>query len=285
MSNIMNNTGIATSISYTSNSAVLSEFEILAYGVNKLLEPIRQRFIDLGHHMLRNDSTGFRVTCFPDEFFPYATHSHFGYDLNFCKEKLGKIGELSSALRHRIICRPKNALFIASTNYTLRHNSLREIYHSARILELMEKNFDSVIVISIGNEKEEPDEIVLNRWKVEFEKLPENIQARLVVENNLFFDVEILYEFLKPLNVPVVVNLLANSVVYSKIAKDNLANMVADVWKDKNIRKLVIYGESKANAPMKEAIAPAKCCRKVSINEIHCDGNVDIYYDAESIFE
>ena len=139
------------------------------------------------------------------DMFPHSANPRCdGYDLEYCDTELKHVGQYCRDRNVRITFHPGQFNVIATPNSIIFGNTLNELQHHADILDRMEMNQDSVMVIHGGGVYGDKPKTIA-RWCENFQKLPENVRRRLVLENcEKNFNIEDCLHVSKITGVPVV---------------------------------------------------------------------------------
>lgn len=125
----------------------------------------------------------------PSCIFPHITNpvflknnKNYVYDIQIFKSLCEKIGRYAKKHGHRITFHPDQFNQIASPNKNVFEKTTRELQLHADILDMMQCDQDSVIVVHGGGVYKDKKQ-TMKRWVERFFLLPENVQKRLVIEN------------------------------------------------------------------------------------------------------
>ncbi len=117
---------------------------------------------------------------------PYATHPdlvQFHNQVKESKKELKQAGARARELNLRLSFHPSQFIVLNSPDATLRDKSIWDLRVQAEILERMELGPEAVLVIHAGGSYgDNPSGI--DRWCATWDKLPERVKARLVLEND-----------------------------------------------------------------------------------------------------
>tara|TARA_B110001450_G_scaffold206461_1_gene196570 strand:+ start:2856 stop:3635 length:780 start_codon:yes stop_codon:yes gene_type:complete len=130
-----------------------------------------------------NENNGIKVFRLSSEIFPhYSNKKAEDYTLDFAIELLKQIGIKSKEYNQRLTFHPGQYNCLGSPHEDVIEHTIRDLKYHADILDIMELDQNSVMVIHGGgvyNNKKQ----TIERWCENYEKLPENIKKRLVLEN------------------------------------------------------------------------------------------------------
>lgn len=188
---------------YSSRSIQLKTLE--TKGVEFLKEKIIQNLKDTLTLMDWNEDNGIKVFRLSSELFPHMSNSKAPkYDFEFAKDLLIKVGEKSKQLNQRLTFHPGQYNVIGATSKEAFENTIRDLKYHADVLDLMNLDQDSVMVIHGGGTYGDKS-ATKERWCKQFRELPENVRRRVVLENcEKNFSIEDCLEVSEKVNVPVV---------------------------------------------------------------------------------
>ncbi|EAS01904.2 UV damage endonuclease UvdE (macronuclear) [Tetrahymena thermophila SB210] len=131
-----------------------------------------------------NQKNGIQVLRVSSEMFPRATDEKCGYTIEFAKEELKKAGDLAKKYKHRLTFHPGQFNVIGTPNEKAFEATIKELSLHAEIYKYLgfEEEKDSVIVIHGGGLYGDKDETI-QRWVINFGRLPKIVQQKLVLEN------------------------------------------------------------------------------------------------------
>ena len=186
-----------------SRSVILKTLETKGFDV--LREKIIQNLKDTLVMIEWNEQNGIKVFRLSSELFPHKSNSKAEpYTFDFALDLLKQIGAKAKQYNQRITFHPGQYNVIGTPREEVLENTIRDLTYHTEVLDLMELNQDSVIVIHGGGVyKNKPETI--DRWCKQFYKLPENVQKRIVLENcEKNFSIIDCLEVSKKIGVPVV---------------------------------------------------------------------------------
>jgi UV DNA damage endonuclease len=132
------------------------------------------------------DKTGISMYRMSSDLAPYATHpdlSQFHNQVNESKKELKQIGRRARSLDLRLSFHPSQFIVLNSPDAGLRDKSIWDLRVQAEILDRMELGPEAVMVIHVGGSYGD-NATGLDRWCATWEKLPQRVKARLVLEND-----------------------------------------------------------------------------------------------------
>jgi UV DNA damage endonuclease len=125
------------------------------------------------------------IHCFrlSSDIFPRFTDPEVeSYTIDFAKEDLKKAGDLAKSYNMRILMHPAQWNQVGAKDPKIFQKTILDLQHHADILDAMGCDNNGVLIVHggglYGNKKE-----TIIRWVKNFQKLPENVKNRLVLEN------------------------------------------------------------------------------------------------------
>ena len=174
-------------------------------GIDVLKEKIIQNLKDILTMIDWNEKNGIKVFRLSSELFPHKSNPKVeDYDFNFAKELLKQIGDKAKKYNQRLTFHPGQYNVVGSPSKASFQQTCVDLKYHADVLDLMGMDENSVMVVHGGGVYGDK-EATLERWCVQFKKLPENVQKRLVLENcEKCFSIEDCLKVSKKVNIPVV---------------------------------------------------------------------------------
>jgi UV DNA damage endonuclease len=120
------------------------------------------------------------------EFIPARSRSDcraLVYPLDSARKLLREIGRLARENRIRLTFHPGQHTVLSTGNEELFIRSARDLYYHARIFDLMELDYNSVLIVHGGGVYGDKP-AAIKRWIENFRRLPLNVRRRLVIEND-----------------------------------------------------------------------------------------------------
>ena len=224
-----------------SRSVILKTLETKGFDI--LREKIIQNLKDTLVMIDWNEQNGIKVFRLSSELFPHKSNSKAqSYSYDFALDLLKQIGEKAKKYNQRITFHPGQYNVIGTPREEVLENTIRDLTYHTEVLDLMELNQDSVIVIHGGGVyKNKPETI--ERWCKQFYKLPEKVQKRVVLENcEKNFSIVDCLEVSKKIGVPVVFD-THHFECYKLLHKDEQFRepeyympLILETWKKRNIK-------------------------------------------------
>ncbi|GFZ49638.1 UV-damage endonuclease [Saitozyma sp. JCM 24511] len=129
------------------------------------------------------ESSRIRFMRMSSEMFPFASHAKYGYDLSFAATELKEAGDLAKKYGHRLTMHPGQFTQLGSPKEAVVEASIRELNYQCEIMDRMGLDQDGVMIIHMGGiYGDKPS--TLERFKANFQRLDDNVRARLVLEND-----------------------------------------------------------------------------------------------------
>ena len=152
-------------------------------GIDALKAKILQNLRDVLTMIEWNEHNGIRVFRLSSELFPHKSNPKVDdYDFEFAKPLLEQIGSLARKYGHRITFHPGQYNVVGTPSSQAFKQTACDLKYHADVLDLMGMGDDSVMVVHGGGIYGDK-EATKTRWCEQFQKLPKNVQRRLVLEN------------------------------------------------------------------------------------------------------
>lgn len=166
---------------FASRSIILKTFE--TKGVDHLKSKIIENLQDILTMMEWNKQNDIHVFRLSSEIFPHKSNPRApDYTYDFAIDLLQQIGRLSKQLNQRLTFHPGQYNCIGTPVKDVFLHTIEDLKYHADLLDLMELDENSVIVIHGGGIY--GDKIATkHRWYDHFQLLPDNVKRRLVIEN------------------------------------------------------------------------------------------------------
>jgi UV DNA damage endonuclease len=174
-------------------------------GIDNLKNKIINNMNDVLKMIQWNEDNGIKVFRLSSEIFPhYSNKKAEDYTLDFAVDLLKKIGKKSKELNQRLTFHPGPYNCLGSLHEDVIENTIRDLKYHADLLDIMELDQNSVMVIHGGGIYKDKNKTI-ERWCENYDKMPENIKKRLVLENcEKNFSIEDCLKVSEKVNVPIV---------------------------------------------------------------------------------
>lgn len=212
-------------------------------GIDNLKNKIINNLKDVLTMMEWNENNGIKVFRLSSELFPHYSNSKAqDYTLDFAIDLLKQIGNKSKLLNQRLTFHPGQYNCLGSPNNDVIQHTICDLNYHATVLDYMELDQNSVMVIHGGGIYKNKEETI-NRWCDNYNKLPDNIKKRLVLENceKIFSIIDCLNVHNK-IGIPIVFDTHHFS-CYKKLHPNEEFNepdyyipLILNTWKSKNIK-------------------------------------------------
>lgn len=238
-----------------------------------------------------NDKYGIKFMRISSEMFPFASHKEYGYKLApFASEVLGEAGRVVAELRHRVTVHPGQFTQLGSPRKDVVESSVRDLEYHSEMLQLLrlppQQDRDAVMILHMGGVFGDK-EATLERFRQNYQTLPQDIKNRLVLENDdVSWSVHDLLPICEELNIPLVLDYHHHNIIFddSQLREGTLDIMglydrIKATWTRKNITQKMHYSEPIASAITKSQ--RRKHSDRVSTLP-PCDPNMDLMIEAKN---
>lgn len=212
-------------------------------GIQSLKLKIIQNLNDLYELIKWNEQHGIKVLRISSELFPHISNPKVeGYDMEFADPLLKKIGEYARSLNHRLTFHPGQYNVVGTPNESTFQQTINDLSYHAEVLDRMGMGSDSVMVVHGGGLYGDKEK-TLERWCENYQRLPEPIKRRLVLENcEKCFSIEDCLYVSEKVHVPVVFdthhyscyNILHPDETFQKPAE--YMEAILNTWKRRGIK-------------------------------------------------
>lgn len=220
----------------------LSEIDKLA-GIQKIKKLVIQNLKDGLKLIEWNSKNNISVMRLSSEIFPHKTNPRIrGYSYKFALPYLKELGDFAKKLNHRLTFHPGQFNVIGTPDDKIFNQTLLELKHHANLLDFMGMGKDSVMVIHGGGVYGDKEKTI-SRWIENFNKLPENVRSRLVLENcEKSYNIEDCLIISEKVNIPVVFD-THHYDCYNILHEDNTLKpareyiqAILETWKKRDIK-------------------------------------------------
>lgn len=211
--------------------------------------------------MLRwNDKYNIKFFRLSSEMFPFASHDLYGYKLApFASEVLAEAGKVAAELGHRLTTHPGQFTQLGSPRPEVITASFRDLEYHCELLNLLklppQQDKDAVMILHMGGIFGDKA-ATIERFKENYQKLPQKIKDRLVLENDdVCYHVHDLLPVCEDLNIPLVLDYHHNNIVFDPehlregtLDIMKLYDRIKATWDRKGITQKMHYSEPCAGA-------------------------------------
>ncbi|KAJ4490928.1 UV-endonuclease UvdE-domain-containing protein [Lentinula aciculospora] len=174
-------------------------------GLDWVKELGRKNVQDLMTMIQWNEDNNIRFLRLSSEMFPFASHSIYGYSLEYCAPLLAEAGALAKKYGHRLTTHPGQFTQLGSPKPGVIESSVRELQYHCQMLELMGVGPDGVTIVHGGGVYDDKPGTIERIKTTIRDVLPQHIKARLVLENDeLCYNSEDLLPICEELDIPLV---------------------------------------------------------------------------------
>ena len=152
-------------------------------GIDTLKQKILQNLRDILTMMDWNEQHGIKVFRLSSELFPHKSNPRVeDYTFDFALDLLRQIGEKSKKYNQRLTFHPGQYNVVGSPDEKSFNQTICDLKYHADVLDLMGLGVNSVMVVHGGGVYGDK-EATKKRWAEQYNRLPENVRNRLVLEN------------------------------------------------------------------------------------------------------
>lgn len=152
-------------------------------GIDTLKEKIIQNLKDTLTLMDWNEKHGIKVFRLSSELFPHKSNPKVeDYSFDFAIPYLKEIGKKSKMYGQRLTFHPGQYNVVGTPDEKTFQQTCVDLKYHADVLDLMDLDNNSVIVVHGGGVYGDKEKTI-KRWCDQYNRLPENVQRRLVIEN------------------------------------------------------------------------------------------------------
>lgn len=152
-------------------------------GIDTLKQKILQNLRDILTMMDWNEQHGIKVFRLSSELFPHKSNPRVeDYTFDFALDLLKQIGEKSKKYNQRLTFHPGQYNVVGSPDEKSFNQTICDLKYHADVLDHMGLGVNSVMVVHGGGVYGDK-EATKKRWAEQYNKLPQNVKNRLVLEN------------------------------------------------------------------------------------------------------
>ncbi len=176
-------------------------------GIDLLKEKILQNLEDLVKMIEWNEKNGIRVMRLSSHLFPHKTNPGIeNYDFDFAMPLFEKIKETHQRYNHRLTFHPGQYNVVGAKDEKKLAHTIADLEYHADVLNYMGVDKDGVMVVHGGGTYGDKP-ATIKRWCENYEKLPQKIKDRLVLENcEKSYSIADCLEISDKVNIPVVLD-------------------------------------------------------------------------------
>ena len=152
-------------------------------GIDTLKQKILQNLRDILTMMDWNEQHGIKVFRLSSELFPHKSNPRVeDYSFDFALDLLREIGDKSKKYNQRLTFHPGQYNVVGSPDEKSFNQTICDLKYHADVLDLMGLGVNSVMVVHGGGVYGDK-EATKKRWAEQYNRLPQNVRNRLVLEN------------------------------------------------------------------------------------------------------
>ena len=176
-------------------------------GIDELKKRILENLKDLIKMIEWNEEHGIRVMRLSSHLFPHKSNTKIdSYSFDFAKDLLNQVGDTYRKYNHRLTFHPGQYNVIGTNDPKKLQQTINDLEYHADVLNLIGVDKDGVMVVHGGGTYGDK-KATIDRWCENYEKLPEKIKYRLVLENcEKSFSIKDCLEISDRVNIPVVLD-------------------------------------------------------------------------------
>ena len=232
-------------------------------GVDYASELVIQNVTDLKSIIQWNEDNDIKFFRLSSEIFPWASEYYQDWEnfpnIDLISNTLKDCGNLATKYGHRITSHPGPFNVLVSPNEQVVQNTITDLTIHADVFDFMGLSRTPYNKLNIHcNGVYGDKQSAMDRFCKNFERLPENVQTRLTVENDdkaSMYSVKDLYEGIhKRIGIPIVFDYHHYKFNTGEQTEQEALEMALSTWGD--IKPVVHYSESKAEHELNESIKP-----------------------------
>ncbi|KAJ3749645.1 UV-endonuclease UvdE-domain-containing protein [Lentinula detonsa] len=230
-----------------------------------------------------NEDNNIRFLRLSSEMFPFASHSIYGYSLEYCAPLLAEAGALAQKYGHRLTTHPGQFTQLGSPKPGVIQSSIRELEYHCQMLDLMSVGKDGVTIIHGGGVYDDkPDTIERIKTTIR-DVLPQHVRDRLVLENDeLCYNADDLLPICEELDVPLVFDYHHDALRPSSIPPAEIIRRANAIFARRGIRPKQHLSEARPGAvTIMERRAHADRCERLPDELEDVASDVDLMIEAK----
>lgn len=176
-------------------------------GIGELKRRVEQNIQDLLKMIEWNEQNGIKVFRLTSDLFPHKTNPNVeDYTYDFVKSELLEAGLLAKKYNQRLTFHPGFHNVIGTPKEDVFRKTIADLQYHCEVLDLMQMDKHSVLVVHGGGIYQNKAE-TLDRWCHNYNRLPDIIKKRLVLENcERNFSIEDCLYISNKVNIPIVLD-------------------------------------------------------------------------------
>ncbi|KAJ3733393.1 UV-endonuclease UvdE-domain-containing protein [Lentinula guzmanii] len=230
-----------------------------------------------------NEDNNIRFLRLSSEMFPFASHSIYGYSLEYCAPLLAEAGALAKKYGHRLTTHPGQFTQLGSPKPGVIQSSIRELEYHCQMLDLMRVGKDGVTIIHGGGVYDDKPGTIERIKTTIRDVLPQHVRDRLVLENDeLCYNADDLLPICEELDVPLVFDYHHDALRPSSIPPAEIIRRANAIFARRGIRPKQHLSEPRPGAvTIMERRAHADRCERLPDELEDVASDVDLMIEAK----
>ncbi len=195
---------------------------------------------------MENEILFFRIS---SDTIPFASHKVMNINWSkIFKNKFLEIGEFIKKNKMRVSMHPDQFILINSIKEDIFEKSVKELEYHAMLIDSLEIDESHKIQIHVGGVYNDKSKSI-DRFIIKYEKLPDLIKKRLVIENDdKFYNVSDCLFIYEKTGIPIVFDYFHFSLNNNGENLSEILPKVFETWKEKDGIPIVDYSSQEINA-------------------------------------
>ena len=210
-------------------------------GIDYVRELIMDNIDDLYKIIIFNEAHGIRFYRISSCIFPHLDNPQLDYgdyEIDFAKDKLKTIGKYAKDHGHRLTFHVPPFVTINSPRPEVIAQSFKDLTNHAKIFKMLGyKPSDGAVMIIHGGGIFGNKEEALERWAINYHRLPKDVRDYIVLENDEFsYSVMDLLPFCEKYNIPLCLDIFHNRVSDDRVAITKpLLERIFNTWRIRGV--------------------------------------------------
>lgn len=225
-------------------------FRLASYSEERLTETVAGNLRCLGRILRWNHEHGLRFFRITSDLVPFASHPvcRLRWWERFAPE-LGRLGAFVKRHGMRISMHPDQFIVLNSPRPEVVERSIAELVYHARVLDAMGLGPSAKIQLHGGGAYGDPA-ASLERFARTFQRLPDSVKRRLVIENDdRIFSLRDVLGVGPQCGIPVLFDTFHHECLNHGEPLDDAMETAAETWRKRDGLPMVDYSSQKAGAP------------------------------------
>lgn len=236
-------------INYSLDCTPNSTFRLKSYSEENLKSKIENNLSCLKKVLefnVENQLLFFRIS---SDIVPFASHPVCKFDWrSHYKNEFREIGDYIKKHDIRISMHPDQFIVINPINKEILERSIRELEYHCDILDLMGLDSSAKVQIHMGGVYGNKEESI-NRFIENYNKLPNNIKKRLVIENDeRCYSLKDCLQIYENIKIPIILDTFHHELNNNSEPIKDALKSAAKTWKKKDGKPMIDYSSQKPDA-------------------------------------